>query len=39
MILKINGIVCLVSIAICVYEYKHAVVVYPKAKFLHDDFI
>lgn len=41
MILKIIGIVYLVSIAICIptliYEYKHAGVVNPKAKFLHDD--
>ena len=39
MILKIIGIVYLLSIAICIYEYKHAVVVDPKAKFLHDDFM
>ena len=41
MILKIIGIVYLVSIAICIstliYEFKHAVAVDSKAKFLHDD--
>ena len=37
MILKIIGIVYLVSIAICIYEFKHAIAVDPKVKFLHDD--
>lgn len=41
MILKIIGIVYLVSIAICIptliHEFKHAIAVDPKAKFLHDD--
>ena len=41
MILKIIGIVYLVSIAICIptliYDIKHAIAVDPKAKFFHDD--
>lgn len=41
MILKIIGIVYLVSIAICIptlmYDIKHAIAVDPKAKFLPDD--
>ena len=43
MILKVIGIVYLVCIAICIpafiYEFKHAIQIDPKAKFLHDDFM
>ena len=43
MILKIIGIIYLVSIAICIptfiYEIKHAIEIDPKAKFLHDDLV
>lgn len=43
MILKIIGIIYLVSIAICfptlIHEFKHAIQIDPKAKFLHDDFM
>ena len=43
MILKVIGIVYLVSVAICIptliYELKHAIQIDPKAKFLHDDFV
>ena len=43
MILKVIGIVYLVCIAICIptliHEFKHAIAVDPKAKFLHDDLV